>query len=78
MIFRSLSVFKLVLLTVCLPMFVSAGRFSNPEIKTVRVALCQIFCLDGDRSGNLVRIENALQEAKKADTDIACFPETAL
>ena len=40
--------------------------------------MCQIFCLDGDRSGNLARIENALREAKQADTDIACFPETAL
>jgi predicted amidohydrolase len=59
-------------------MFVFAGRFSNPEIKTVRVALCQILCLDGDRSGNLARIENALQEANKAKADIACFPETAL
>lgn len=40
--------------------------------------MCQIFCLDGDRSGNLVRIENAIREAKKVDADIACFPETAL
>jgi len=40
--------------------------------------MCQIFCLDGDRSGNLVRIENAIHEAKKKKADIACFPETAL
>jgi N-carbamoylputrescine amidase len=40
--------------------------------------MCQIFCLDGDRSGNYARIENALNQAKKADADIACFPETAL
>ena len=50
----------------------------NQEGETVRVALCQIFCLDGDRSGNLVRIENAIREAKTAGADIACFPETAL
>ncbi len=78
MIFRSLPAFRFVLLVVCLPVFVLAGRFSNPEIKTVRVALCQIFCLDGDRSGNLIRVENALQDAKKANADVACFPETAL
>lgn len=40
--------------------------------------MCQIFSLDGDRSGNLVRIENALFEAKQVKADIACFPETAL
>ena len=31
--------------------------------KAVKIALCQIFCLDGDRAGNLVRMEHALQEA---------------
>lgn len=46
--------------------------------RSVRVALCQILCLDGDRSGNLLRIENALVEAKAGHADIACFPETAL
>ena len=40
--------------------------------------MAQIFCLDGDRSGNFVRIENAIGEAKDAGADIACFPETAL
>ena len=40
--------------------------------------MCQIFCLDGDRSGNFVRIENAVSEAAKAGADIICFPETAL
>jgi predicted amidohydrolase len=34
--------------------------------------------LDGDRSGNLARIENALEEAQGAHAEIACFPETAL
>jgi len=40
--------------------------------------VCQIFCLDGDRAGNFVRIENALVQAKNAPADIACFPETAI
>ena len=47
-------------------------------MKTVRIAMCQIFCLDGDRWGNFVRIENAVREAKGAKADIACLPETAL
>ncbi len=51
---------------------------STKAKKKVRVAMCQIVCLDGDRSGNLARIENALLEARQAGADIACFPETAL
>ena len=47
-------------------------------MKTVKVAICQIFCLDGDCLGNFVRIENAIREAKDAGADIACFPETAI
>ncbi len=61
------------LLSVLQPLHVSAF-----EKEKVKIAMCQIFCLDGDRSGNLVRIENALLEAKQAGADIACFPETAL
>lgn len=45
---------------------------------TYRVAAAQIFCLDGDKPGNLVRIENAMQQAKSAEVDIICFPEMAL
>jgi len=44
----------------------------------VKVAMCQIFCLDGDRSGNFVRIENAIAAAKDAGADIICFPETVI
>jgi predicted amidohydrolase len=47
-------------------------------MKTAKAAICQIFCLDGDRRGNFVRIENAIREAKDAGSDIACFPETAI
>ncbi len=46
--------------------------------KTVRVAMAQIFCLDGDRSGNFVRIENAIKEAKSQNAEIVCFSETAI
>jgi predicted amidohydrolase len=47
-------------------------------MKTVKAAICQIFCLDGDRRGNFVRIESAIREAKDAGAEIACFPETAI
>ena len=32
--------------------------------------MCQIFCLDGDRRGNFVRIDNAIRDAKDAGADI--------
>jgi N-carbamoylputrescine amidase len=44
----------------------------------VLIAICQIFCLDDDREGNFVRIENALREAKAKGAEIACLPETAI
>ena len=44
----------------------------------VKVAMCQIFCLDGDREGNFVRIENAIAEAKTKGAEIICFPETSV
>lgn len=47
-------------------------------MKKTKAAICQIFCLDGDRLGNFVRIENAIREAKDAGADIACFPETTI
>lgn len=40
--------------------------------------MCQIFSLDGDRQGNLVRITSAIREARAGGADIACLPETAL
>ncbi len=47
-------------------------------MNTLKVAMCQIFSLDGDRAGNFVRIENAVREAKGAGAQIACFPEAAI
>ena len=47
-------------------------------MSTVKVAMCQIFSLDGDRRGNFTRIENAISQAKDAGADIACFPEAAI
>ena len=51
---------------------------TSAQQKTVKIALAQIFCLDGDRSGNFVRIEGALAEAKELGAEIVCFPETAI
>lgn len=42
----------------------------------IRIAACQIQCIDGDRKGNLERIEKALQQLH--DVNIACFPECSL
>ncbi|UCD75855.1 MAG: carbon-nitrogen hydrolase family protein [Phycisphaerales bacterium] len=48
------------------------------EARTVRIAICQTFCIDSDIEGNLKRIEYAVEDAAKQRADIACFPETAV
>ncbi|MEN6423862.1 MAG: carbon-nitrogen hydrolase family protein [Phycisphaerales bacterium] len=42
------------------------------------VAMCQIVCIDGDRRGNLARIEVAVEEAARAGAQIACLPESTI
>jgi predicted amidohydrolase len=42
------------------------------------IAMCQIVILDGDRSGNFVRIENAMAEAKSKGAELICFPEATM
>lgn len=44
----------------------------------VNIALAQVFCLDGDRSGNFIRVENAILEASEKGADMVCFPETCI
>lgn len=46
--------------------------------RTIRVAVCQILSIDGDREGNFRRIEYALEQARDAHADIAAFPESIL
>jgi len=46
--------------------------------RTVRVAVCQILSIDGDREGNFRRIEYALEQARAAHSDIAAFPESII
>jgi predicted amidohydrolase len=48
------------------------------NLHTVRVALCQILVIDGDREGNFRRIEYALETAKSEHAAIAAFPESAI
>jgi predicted amidohydrolase len=50
----------------------------SAQTRTVRVAVCQILCIDGDREGNFRRIEYALEQARAAQADIAAFPESAI
>ena len=51
---------------------------SKTENNQVKIAMAQIFCLDGDLSGNFVRIENAIIEAKEKQAEIIVFPESSL
>jgi predicted amidohydrolase len=48
------------------------------QARTVRVAVCQILSIDGDREGNFRRVEYALEDARAAHADIAAFPESAI
>jgi len=47
-------------------------------MSNIKVAMCQILVLDGDRSGNFVRIEDAIREAKDAGAEVVCLPETVI
>ena len=44
----------------------------------VRVAVCQVLAIDGDREGNFRRIEYALESARDAGAAIAAFPESVI
>ena len=48
------------------------------QSRTIRVAVCQILSIDGDREGNFRRVEYALDDARAAHADIAAFPESAI
>ena len=52
--------------------------FLQAQPRTVRVAVCQILSIDGDREGNFRRVEYALEEARSAHADIAAFPESVI
>ena len=56
-----------------------AGLFlSSVATAELRVAVCQILVIDGDREGNFRRIEYALETAHAQHAQIATFPESAI
>jgi predicted amidohydrolase len=66
------SLLKLLLGSFAILFVASAGRAQ------VRVAVCQILVIDGDREGNFRRIEYALDAARARRADIATFPESSI
>ena len=44
----------------------------------LRIAVCQILVIDGDREGNFRRVEYALETARAHHADIATFPESSI
>jgi len=56
----------------------STNQNAKAHEKSILIAMAQIICIDNDRSGNLVRIENAIIEAKQKNADLVLFPESCL
>lgn len=67
---------RVFLLAIVLPITMAAAQ-SLPK-KAVRLAVCQILVIDGDREGNFRRIEYALESAQAQHADIAIFPESSI
>ncbi len=63
-------------LTILFFAFIAEIAMSQP--KKVTIALGQIMGIDNDRAGNLLRIENAIIEAKAKKAEIIVFPESAI
>lgn len=59
--------------------FASAFDNGRPrrQARTVKVAVCQIRCVDSDVEGNMHRIAKAVERAAGSGAQIAAFPETA-
>jgi predicted amidohydrolase len=57
---------------------VAPAKAGSTAKRTVRVAVCQILAIDGDREGNFRRIEYALEAAQAGHADIAAFPESVI
>ena len=45
---------------------------------SLRVAMAQVQCINSDTSGNYQRIIYALEDAKKKNAQLVCFPETMM
>lgn len=59
-------------------MMMALGLAGTGQARTVRVAVCQILSIDGDREGNFRRVEYALEDARAAHAGIAAFPESVI
>lgn len=46
--------------------------------RAVKVAVCQILAIDGDREGNFRRIEYAIETARGGGAELAVFPELVI
>jgi predicted amidohydrolase len=66
------------LLSVLMPFLFLNNNPIMPKTQHIKIAMAQIFCLDGDHSGNFLRIENAVKEAKAQKADIVLFPESSI
>jgi len=65
---------------ILLIIFILVCIISSEQVfaKRIKVAICQINCIDSDVYGNLSRIEKQVEEASKMGAKAAFFPETAL
>ncbi len=54
------------------------AQVSTRPAGPVKVAVCQVLCIDGDREGNFRRIEYALEQARDGGAEIACLPESVI
>jgi predicted amidohydrolase len=68
---------RLLVLMVVLAGLAVSWAFAAPQ-RNVRLAICQILAIDGDREGNFRRIEYALEQAELKHADIAIFPESSI
>ena len=72
-----------IFVTYCIILIIGLLLWTSMDIlteknKEIKIAMAQILCIDGDRSGNFVRIENALKEAHSKEAQIVLFPESSI
>ena len=69
------TILKITLFTVVMTFLMKP---SDGQERQVKIAMAQIFCLDGDRAGNFARIENAVAEAIDQGAEIVTLPESCI
>jgi predicted amidohydrolase len=62
----------------CALLLTPAAVLCAPAKRAVRLAICQILVIDGDREGNFRRVEYAMDDAMAQRADIAIFPESSI